>query len=121
MANRLTITLQPEESIALTIMNKTPSLTQGGYELQPLTLNLSLLDAFKGEKRRRIAYERLLLEAISDNSTLVRAPRRSGSRLGLDRPHYRRLGAHRASSPAPVPVWKLGTCRRLRPYRTQRP
>jgi len=28
MANRLTITLQPEESISLTIMNKTPSLSQ---------------------------------------------------------------------------------------------
>ncbi|HVY88936.1 MAG TPA: glucose-6-phosphate dehydrogenase [Hyphomonadaceae bacterium] len=70
IANRLTITLQPEENISLTIMNKTPSLTQGGYELQPLSLNLSLIDAFKGEKRRRIAYERLLLEAINDNSTL---------------------------------------------------
>lgn len=70
MANRLTITLQPEESIALTIMNKTPSLDQAGYELRPLSLNLSLSDAFSGEKRRRIAYERLLLEAISDNSTL---------------------------------------------------
>ncbi len=69
-ANRLTITLQPEEDISLTIMNKTPTLTQGGYELQPLSLNLSLLDAFKGEKRRRIAYERLLLEAINNNSTL---------------------------------------------------
>jgi glucose-6-phosphate 1-dehydrogenase len=70
LANRLTITLQPEESISLTIMNKTPTLAQGGYELQPLSLNLSLLDAYKGEKRRRIAYERLLLEAISDNRTL---------------------------------------------------
>jgi glucose-6-phosphate 1-dehydrogenase len=69
-ANRLTITLQPEEDISLTIMNKTPALTQGGYELQPLSLNLSLLDAFKGEKRRRIAYQRLLLEAINNNSTL---------------------------------------------------
>jgi len=86
MANRLTITLQPEESIALTIMNKTPSLTQGGYDLQPLTLNLSLLDAFKGEKRRRIAYERLLLEAISDNSTLfVRRDEAEAAWLWIDR------------------------------------
>ena len=86
MANRLTITLQPEESIALTIMNKTPSLTQGGYELQPLTLNLSLLDAFKGEKRRLIAYERLLLEAISDNSTLfVRRDEAEAAWVWVDR------------------------------------
>jgi glucose-6-phosphate 1-dehydrogenase len=69
-ANRLTITLQPEEAISLTIMNKTPTLTQGAYELQPLPLNLSLLDAFKGEKRRFIAYERLLLEALANDSTL---------------------------------------------------
>ena len=70
MANRLVITLQPSESISLTIMNKTPTLTQGGYELQPLSLNLSLIDAFKGEKRVRIAYERLLLEAISGSTTM---------------------------------------------------
>ncbi|HEX7790218.1 MAG TPA: glucose-6-phosphate dehydrogenase, partial [Afipia sp.] len=72
--------------IALTIMNKTPSLTQGAYELQPLTLNLSLLDAFKGEKRRRIAYERLLLEAISDNSTLfVRRDEAEAAWVWIDR------------------------------------
>jgi glucose-6-phosphate 1-dehydrogenase len=86
LANRLTITLQPEESIALTIMNKTPTLSQGGYELQPLSLNLSLLDAFKGEKRRRIAYERLLLEAISDNSALfVRRDEAVAAWLWIDR------------------------------------
>jgi len=86
MANRLTITLQPEESIALTIMNKTPTLQQQGYELQPLSLNLSLIDAFKGEKRRRIAYERLLLEAISDNSTLfVRRDEADAAWLWIDR------------------------------------
>jgi glucose-6-phosphate 1-dehydrogenase len=86
MANQLTITLQPEESISLTIMNKTPTLSQGGYELQPLSLNLSLLDAFKGEKRRRIAYERLLLEAISNNSTLfVRRDEAEAAWLWIDR------------------------------------
>jgi glucose-6-phosphate 1-dehydrogenase len=86
MANRLTITLQPEESISLTIMNKTPSLSQDGYELQPLSLNLSLIDAFKGEKRRRIAYERLLLEAINDNSTLfVRRDEAEAAWLWIDR------------------------------------
>ncbi len=67
-------------------MNKTPTLSQGGYELQPLSLNLSLLDAFKGESRRRIAYERLLLEAISDNSTLfVRRDEAEAAWLWIDR------------------------------------
>ena len=70
VANRLTIKLQPEEEIALTLMNKTPSLERGGMELMPLSLNLSLSHAFKDERPRRIAYERLLLEAIHDNQTL---------------------------------------------------
>jgi glucose-6-phosphate 1-dehydrogenase len=69
MANRLTIRLQPEEEISLTLMNKTPSLD--GLQLRPVALNLSLTDAFRQQApRRRIAYERLLLEAIKDNQTL---------------------------------------------------
>jgi glucose-6-phosphate 1-dehydrogenase len=66
-ANRLTIRLQPEERISLKIMNKTPNLQR--MELQPLSLNLSLSDAFSSG-RRRIAYERLLLEALQDTPTL---------------------------------------------------
>ena len=103
MANRLVITLQPEESISLTIMNKTPTLTHGGYELQPLSLNLSLLDAFKGEKRRRIAYERLLLEAISGNSTLfVRRDEADAAWLWVDRiiDGWARTGLKPTSYPA---------------------
>ncbi len=53
----------------MSLMNKTPSLD--GTQLRPVNLNLSLTDAFKAEEpRRRIAYERLLLEAINDNQTL---------------------------------------------------
>jgi glucose-6-phosphate 1-dehydrogenase len=37
-------------------------------DLKPLALNLSLSDAFPA--RRRIAYERLLLEAIKNDTTL---------------------------------------------------
>ena len=69
LANRLTIRLQPEEEIALTLMNKTPSLERNGMELKPLALNLSLSDAFR-RPRRRIAYERLLLEALANKPTL---------------------------------------------------
>ncbi len=70
LANRLVIRLQPEEDISLSVMNKTPSLSQGGgMQLAPLSLNLSLA-AFPGQSRRRIAYERLLLEALNDNPTL---------------------------------------------------
>jgi glucose-6-phosphate 1-dehydrogenase len=67
LANRLTIRLQPEEEISLLLMNKTPSLEH--MELKPLALNLSLSDAFS-RGRRRIAYERLLLEALNNKPTL---------------------------------------------------
>jgi len=69
VANRLTIRLQPEEDISLSLMNKTPSLAHGGMELKPLSLNLNLIDAYK-KTRRRIAYERLLLDALDGNQTL---------------------------------------------------
>jgi glucose-6-phosphate 1-dehydrogenase len=51
-------------------MNKTPDLDGGGMRLKPLGLSLRLSDAFSSEPRRRIAYERLLLEALKDNPTL---------------------------------------------------
>jgi glucose-6-phosphate 1-dehydrogenase len=71
LANRLTIRLQPEEEIALLLMNKTPSLEQNGMQLKPLGLNLSLSDTFKTHSpRRRIAYERLILEALNGRGTL---------------------------------------------------
>ncbi|HEY3778742.1 MAG TPA: glucose-6-phosphate dehydrogenase [Rhizomicrobium sp.] len=71
--NRLTITLQPEERISLQLMNKTPGLTAEGMRLSPLALDLSLTEAFRAQ-RRRIAYERLLLDALAGNPTLfVRA------------------------------------------------
>ena len=69
VANRLTIRLQPEEDISLSLMNKTPSLGHGGMELKPLSLNLNLMDAYK-KTRRRIAYERLLLDALDGSQTL---------------------------------------------------
>ncbi|HEX4158154.1 MAG TPA: glucose-6-phosphate dehydrogenase [Rhizomicrobium sp.] len=71
--NRLTITLQPEERISLQLMNKTPGLTAEGMRLSPLSLDLSLTEAFRAQ-RRRIAYERLILDALAGNPTLfVRA------------------------------------------------
>ena len=65
----VTIRLQPEEEISLSLMNKTPSLDHGGMELKPLSLDLNLIDAYKNA-RRRIAYERLLLDLLAGNQTL---------------------------------------------------
>ncbi len=70
-ANRLVIELQPEEDIALSVMNKKPGLDQR-MQLQPIQMSLSWGQGDKGDKppRRRIAYERLLLDALAGDSTL---------------------------------------------------
>jgi glucose-6-phosphate 1-dehydrogenase len=71
IANRLVIDLQPDEDIELLLMNKAPGISKGGMRLQSLPLSLSLLSTYEGPgARRRIAYERLLLDVIHDNSTL---------------------------------------------------
>ncbi len=68
-ANRMIITLQPEENIRLTTMAKQPGLDRAGVSLTEVTLDVSLTHAFAGE-RRRIAYERLLLDFIEGDQTL---------------------------------------------------
>ena len=71
IANRLVIDLQPDEDIELLLMNKAPGITQRGMRLQSLPLSLSLLKAYSGpNSRRRIAYERLLLDVILGASAL---------------------------------------------------
>jgi glucose-6-phosphate 1-dehydrogenase len=70
IANRLTIRLQPEEEISLSLMNKAPDNGADAMTLKPLSLNLSLAAAFPQVRRRRIAYERLLLEVLNHNPTL---------------------------------------------------
>jgi glucose-6-phosphate 1-dehydrogenase len=71
VANRLVIDLQPDEDIELLLMNKAPGISQGGMRLQSLPLSLSLLRAYSGPNaRRRIAYERLILDVILGNSAL---------------------------------------------------
>ncbi len=65
--NRLVIRLQPQETITLELMSKRPGLNH--VQLQPVALNLSLTEAFQRD-RRRIAYERLLLDALHGNGTL---------------------------------------------------
>ena len=69
--NRLVIELQPEEDIALSVMNKKPGLDQR-MKLQPIQMSLSWGQGDKDAKppRRRIAYERLLLDALAGDSTL---------------------------------------------------
>jgi glucose-6-phosphate 1-dehydrogenase len=71
VANRLVIELQPDEDISLTIMNKRPGLNGEHMRLQPLPLSLSLAKALGEEGgRRRVAYERLLLDVLRGDPTL---------------------------------------------------
>lgn len=64
--NKLVITLQPEESIELKLMNKIPGLSEK-MELQEVDLELN---APHTSKRKSDAYERLILDVIRANPTL---------------------------------------------------
>ena len=63
--NQLIIRLQPEESIRMRIYVKAWG---DDIQLQPVHLNLDFNDVF--QKRKMIAYERLLLDLIRGNPTL---------------------------------------------------
>jgi glucose-6-phosphate 1-dehydrogenase len=65
----LVIDLQPQEDISLLLMNQRPGLALDGIRLQPMPLSLSLAKAYGGG-RRRIAYERLLLDVFRGDRTL---------------------------------------------------
>lgn len=67
--NRLVIGIQPEENIQLSLMAKVPGLDREGFRLRPVPLDIKMADAFAGPKKR-IAYERLLLDLIEGDQTL---------------------------------------------------
>ena len=64
--NKLVITLQPNESIQLKLMNKSPGLTEQMH-LQQVELELNADNDFE---HKSDAYERLLLDVIRANATL---------------------------------------------------
>lgn len=67
--NTLIIRLQPEEFVRLLVMAKEPGLDREGVRLREVPLDLSLDTEF-ASTRRRIAYERLLLDLIEGDPTL---------------------------------------------------
>jgi glucose-6-phosphate 1-dehydrogenase len=67
--NGLLIKLQPEERIELDLMSKTPGLDRNGLRLSEVALDLDFHQEFLNA-RKRIAYERLYLDAIEGNGTL---------------------------------------------------
>jgi len=66
VANRLTIRLQPDEGVKLTVMAKKPG--PGGFGLRPVSLDLSFQETFG--VRYPDAYERLLMEVVRGNPAL---------------------------------------------------
>jgi glucose-6-phosphate 1-dehydrogenase len=64
--NRLLMRLQPDETIELGLMGSLAAPEWGGTELQPLSLDLSM----PATTQRRIAYERLILDALHGNQAL---------------------------------------------------
>src|SRR3546814_13351698 len=69
-ANCMIINLQPEENIRVKVMAKQPGLDRDGVKLKEVTMDVSLSHSFAGA-RRRIAYERLLLDFIEDRKSVV--------------------------------------------------
>ena len=63
------IGIQPEENIRLSLMAKMPGLDRDGMRLREVPLDLGMANAF-ADQRRRIAYERLLLDLIEGDPTL---------------------------------------------------
>jgi glucose-6-phosphate 1-dehydrogenase len=63
--NRLVIQLQPEESITLTVLAKSPG---AGMRLKPVNLSLDFSETFR--TRQLDAYERLLTDVIKGNLML---------------------------------------------------
>ncbi len=67
--NKLIISLQPDENIGLMMMAKAPGLDRDGLKLREVPLDIGMANAF-ADVRRRIAYERLLLDLIEGKQTL---------------------------------------------------
>ncbi|MHC9085421.1 glucose-6-phosphate dehydrogenase [Luteimonas sp. RIT-PG2_3] len=63
--NRLRMRLQPEETIELGLMGSLAAPEWGATELEPMSLDLSMLPP-----KRRIAYERLMIDALKGDQTL---------------------------------------------------
>ena len=104
--NKLIIGLQPDETIELRLMSKTPGLDRQGVRLREIPLDIGLANAFS-EYRRRIAYERLLLDLIEGDPTLfVRRDEVEAQWEWIDR--IRAAWAERGMIPRPYPAGTWG-------------
>jgi glucose-6-phosphate 1-dehydrogenase len=103
--NALLIRLQPEEGMSLSVMTKEPGLDRGGVALKKVDLDVSLTAAFAGQ-RRRIAYERLLLDLLEGDTTLfVRADEIEAAWTWVDSIHDAWKAAGLAAKPYTAGSW----------------
>ena len=103
--NKLVIGLQPEETISLHLMSKTPGLDRQGVRLREIPLDIGLANAFS-EYRRRIAYERLMLDLIEGDPTLfVRRDEVEAQWAWIDRIRAAWAGKGIAPRPYPAGTW----------------
>jgi glucose-6-phosphate 1-dehydrogenase len=97
--NKLVIRLQPEENVRLLVMAKQPGLDREGIRLREVPLDIGIANAFS-DIRRRIAYERLLLDLIGGDPTLfVRRDEVEAQWAWID--SIRDGWAHQAMTPRP--------------------
>ena len=103
--NGLLIRLQPEERIELDLMSKTPGLDRSGLRLSQVALALDFHEEF-ASARKRIAYERLYLDAIEGNGTLfVRRDETEAAWQWVDAILDGWRSANHAPKPYPAGTW----------------
>ena len=107
--NALLLKLQPEEGIELRLMHKTPGLDRGGVTLSQVGLDLDTETEFAAH-RRRLAYERLYLDALEGNGTLfVRRDETEAAWRWVDGIHAGWARAGIGPKPYPAGTWGPGS------------
>ncbi len=103
--NTLVLRLQPHEAIRMAMMTKEPGLDRGGIELKEVALDVSLAAEF-AKTRRRVAYERLLLDLIEgDNTLFVRGDEIEAAWTWIDSIHRAWEGANLPAKPYNSGTW----------------
>lgn len=107
--NALLIRLQPEERIELRLMSKTPGLDRTGLRLSQVALDLDMHEEFASD-RRRLAYERLYLDALEGNGTLfVRRDETEAAWQWVDAIVEAWAATGQAPRPYPAGTWGPGS------------